>query len=1131
MVNSYTDYNYDFKTDPILFEDTIDNLNEYLPSSLNEFAIQNLFKIRQPDRLKTRHEYYLDFCKPREDLNPKIAERLELTEDERPKYFNSLWKIYVAANIVDEQLSNSPPGGDKVSNTKYNPGNISIFIDSFKSIKFESKPEEIKDEKLFDNIYELQLFIDYSLNNMDEKIAAKELAKLLNIFSTLHRYTSNSQHKKSRLDEKAQEKSRQESMNSFIVLPILQFINKLLSSNNEYIRFTNEMEKEIEPQRPRQIWKAHMVGNESYPKNLTNRRMFHNCEPDIPITLEDIEDGLIPIAGIEMRNQDLASQLERFQQTDNLSSLSKDFNLTSQYQIFMKLNSYLLSNFNQTIYFEYPLNGGEWKSYNEDDVVFTGASLRYKLFDNSGNTPTNSMQLQLLLMLKAYEGIRRKTSTDEWLKDSNGGYVLDKESYRLMDEGWKPDLFNPFVTSLFKSGFKQKAEFDKLEKITEEETKNQLTKLFPKTANLKVSNYKILNKHSTYKGVKLVINESSDIFKGDSANTSEKVFFKMFDLVNLQNLHSYISSSGIPHHKDEVQKFTESELSILSSLKGHMRSDFIPILEKLKNSYLREITALKRIKKWNSTHGPDEQINSPKLLQYGWAYLELPSEGQTGYSYWGPFICTEYFEFINDNDVRNNPKRVDNMRNQLINLKAAGIKHNDIKDDNICFDEFDQAHFIDYDCSIVDGNRYLENGDSKTANIIFKDIAPKLQSKGVSTSTATSTTTSTPSKTNSNLNNLMFLNSIKVSYPIHQISNETLRFIPDSQLSLIKPLIDESNQDNESFIQKKKYSTSVDERNFLTVFEYKLNDNWILWDYSTGYVFFTGLWKSCGNNKTDIVKLVENFPNLSNVVKRVRGGFLKIQGTWLPFDVVRNLAKNFCFNIRYCLIPIFGEGFPKECLLPSDQNFGKLIDLNSKIQVENAANSMNKKRRSHSISTPMSIDKPNFKKRSKSDVQYKPTITNKIQLLEIEEILKASKSLHDLSNTSKFYPAASSNSNYFFTSNLSSPIRSRSIISNSQIPYGGFIWSWNEENNLIIIGKDEGQQQHQQQQYIPQYVSQDINKYDASIPKNYDGIDTIINAANQLMNFHSGSNQGTHGTQGNGNDDKKGKMDIDGLLS
>ncbi|ODQ57752.1 hypothetical protein WICANDRAFT_22289, partial [Wickerhamomyces anomalus NRRL Y-366-8] len=108
-------------------------------------------------------------------------------------------------------------------------------------------------------------------------------------------------------------------------------------------------------------------------------------------------------------------------------------------------------------------------------------------------------------------------------------------------------------------------------------------------------------------------------------------------------------------------------------------------------------------------------------------------------------------------------------------------------------------------------------------------------------------------------------------------------------------------------ISKKKYSTNVDERNYLTVFEYKLNDNnWIIWDYSTGYVFFTGLWKSCGNNKTDIVKLVENFPNLSNAVKRVRGGFLKIQGTWLPFDIVKNLAKNFCFNIRYCLIPIFG---------------------------------------------------------------------------------------------------------------------------------------------------------------------------------------------------------------------------------
>jgi hypothetical protein len=45
-----------------------------------------------------------------------------------------------------------------------------------------------------------------------------------------------------------------------------------------------------------------------------------------------------------------------------------------------------------------------------------------------------------------------------------------------------------------------------------------------------------------------------------------------------------------------------------------------------------------------------------------------------------------------------------------------------------------------------------------------------------------------------------------------------------------------------------------------------------------GYVHFTGIWKSLGNSKADIVKMVDSNPELQ--VKKIRGGFLKIQGTW-----------------------------------------------------------------------------------------------------------------------------------------------------------------------------------------------------------------------------------------------------------
>lgn len=128
---------------------------------------------------------------------------------------------------------------------------------------------------------------------------------------------------------------------------------------------------------------------------------------------------------------------------------------------------------------------------------------------------------------------------------------------------------------------------------------------------------------------------------------------------------------------------------------------------------------------------------------------------------------------------------------------------------------------------------------------------------------------------------------------------------------------------SESIVMK-KYSTAVDSRKFLTVYEYMINNQWIIWDYHTGYVHLTGLWKAIGNNKADIVKLIENSPELEPDIKRVRGGYLKIQGTWVPFEIARALASRTCYFIRYALIPLFGEEFPDSCLKPNEPGFGQL---------------------------------------------------------------------------------------------------------------------------------------------------------------------------------------------------------------
>lgn len=129
-------------------------------------------------------------------------------------------------------------------------------------------------------------------------------------------------------------------------------------------------------------------------------------------------------------------------------------------------------------------------------------------------------------------------------------------------------------------------------------------------------------------------------------------------------------------------------------------------------------------------------------------------------------------------------------------------------------------------------------------------------------------------------------------------------------------------------IRCRKYASGVDERNFFTVLEYEVNSQPIIWDYYTGYVHLTGIWKAIGNSKADIVKLLDNSPELESVIKRVRGGFLKIQGTWVPYEVARKLALHVCFYVRYALVPLFGATFPEECTRPTEPGFG-MLQLNA----------------------------------------------------------------------------------------------------------------------------------------------------------------------------------------------------------
>ncbi|KAI8373996.1 transcription regulator HTH, apses-type DNA-binding domain-containing protein [Choanephora cucurbitarum] len=130
-------------------------------------------------------------------------------------------------------------------------------------------------------------------------------------------------------------------------------------------------------------------------------------------------------------------------------------------------------------------------------------------------------------------------------------------------------------------------------------------------------------------------------------------------------------------------------------------------------------------------------------------------------------------------------------------------------------------------------------------------------------------------------------------------------------------------QTDQYTITRDHYSTSLDPRGYIPVYEYVINNAPVMWDRETGYVHFTGIWKALGNSKSDIVKMVDSNPELGT--KKIRGGFLRIQGTWIPYDYAHLLCKRTAWHIRHELVPIFGPKFPMEALDPEHQDYGCLL--------------------------------------------------------------------------------------------------------------------------------------------------------------------------------------------------------------
>lgn len=149
-------------------------------------------------------------------------------------------------------------------------------------------------------------------------------------------------------------------------------------------------------------------------------------------------------------------------------------------------------------------------------------------------------------------------------------------------------------------------------------------------------------------------------------------------------------------------------------------------------------------------------------------------------------------------------------------------------------------------------------------------------------------------------------------------------------------------------------------RRWVFVFEYEVANEAIAWDYALGIFFLTGLWKCVRginegtariasgpeeffreymardpraggsrlplSHKANIAELLKTAPaEWTPQVRRARGGNIKFQGTWVPMKLARAIARKMCYHIRYCLVPVFGEEFPDECLLPGERGFGRMV--------------------------------------------------------------------------------------------------------------------------------------------------------------------------------------------------------------
>ncbi|KAG8425411.1 hypothetical protein J3458_002113 [Metarhizium acridum] len=98
----------------------------------------------------------------------------------------------------------------------------------------------------------------------------------------------------------------------------------------------------------------------------------------------------------------------------------------------------------------------------------------------------------------------------------------------------------------------------------------------------------------------------------------------------------------------------------------------------------------------------------------------------------------------------------------------------------------------------------------------------------------------------------------------------------------------------------------------------------VMWDYNIGLVRMTPFFKCMGYPKTRPSQMLDKNPGLRDICPSITGGAVFAQGYWMPYKCAKAVCATFCYDFAAALIPLFGPGFPSECISPDSAHFSSM---------------------------------------------------------------------------------------------------------------------------------------------------------------------------------------------------------------